>query len=144
MEITAASFTNEAFANLQPRRPRVAKDPSLPVLAARDEVLAALGKETLQARVAATRSPFIPPSNSASSYIQLKRLKLERAASSNQLSLSAKGAFLQPSAEPLRRKPTLHTALVSCHGAGEAGTAAGSANNSPELELGPPGEWHSF
>ena len=41
MEITAASFTNEAFANLQPRRPRVAKDPSLPVLAARDEVLAA-------------------------------------------------------------------------------------------------------
>ena len=42
MEITAASFTNEAFANLQPRRPRVAKDPSLPVLAARDEVLAAV------------------------------------------------------------------------------------------------------
>jgi len=42
MEITAASFTNEAFANLQPRRPRVAKDPRLPVLAARDEVLAAV------------------------------------------------------------------------------------------------------
>ena len=42
MEITAASFTNEAFANLQSRRPRVAKDPSLPVLAARDEVLAAV------------------------------------------------------------------------------------------------------
>ena len=53
MEITAASFTNEAFANLQPRRPRVAKDPSLPVLAARDEVLAAVRGHSTVARATA-------------------------------------------------------------------------------------------
>ena len=41
-QITAASFTSEAFANLQPRKPREARDPTLPVLAARDEILEAV------------------------------------------------------------------------------------------------------
>ena len=40
-----------------------------------------LAKQTLEAKINASRSPFIPPSNSASAFVQLRRIHIEKAAS---------------------------------------------------------------
>ena len=61
-----------------------------------DEQIQKLRKATREANIAASRSPFIPPSNSASSFVQLRRLEMERIASGDPY--NAKGDFLKPSA----------------------------------------------
>ena len=58
------------------------------------DLLLQLKKETMQASVRATRSPFVPPSNARSVFVQLRRAAMEREASGNPY--SAKGAFLWP------------------------------------------------
>jgi len=66
-----------------------------------------LAKQTLEAKINASRSPFIPPSNSASAFVQLRRVHIEKAASGDKF--SAQGAFLKPGASREAGKgPAVH------------------------------------
>ncbi len=67
-----------------------------------ERMLADLKQQTLDARLRADRLPFVPPSHATSMFVQLRRLGMEREASSKKAKLYLMGA----SAGTFLRKPT--------------------------------------
>jgi hypothetical protein len=76
-----------------------------------------LRRETRDAALAASKGAFVPPSNSKSMFVQLRRAEIEREASGNPY--HARGEFLLPSATP-----PPHTVAISR----PPSTAGGAAN----------------
>lgn len=69
----------------------------------RDDFIAALRKDTQAAVLAADKPGVMPSSKSSSSYLQLKRIRIERAAEGDKFETS--GKFLQPAEGSPPRRP---------------------------------------